>query len=57
MSRIENDGVKRVVHHAQPEIEPKPKPKVEPQTFDTSGATRKGELRFQGQQQRDRIES
>ena len=56
MSRIENDGVKRVVPYAQPKIEPKPQPKVEPQTFDNSGATRKGELRFQGQQQRDRIE-
>ncbi|MGI8554875.1 MAG: hypothetical protein ACR2LT_00745, partial [Pyrinomonadaceae bacterium] len=56
MGRIENDRVKRVVHHAQPKVEPKPKPKVEPQTFDTSGASRKGELRLQGQQQRDRIE-
>lgn len=56
MGRIENDGVKRVRHHVQPKIEPKPKPKVEPQIFDNSGASRKGELRFQGQQQRDRIE-
>ena len=57
MGRIENDGVKRVVPYAQPKIEPKPQPKIERQTFDNSGATRKGEVRFQGQQQRDRIES
>ena len=56
MGRIENDGVKRVVPYAQPKIEPKPQPKIERQTFDNSGATRKGEVRFQGQQQRDRIE-
>ncbi len=56
MGRIENDGVKRVTNYTQPRVEPKPKSKVEPQTFDNSSATRKGEVRFQGQQQRDRLE-
>jgi F0F1-type ATP synthase membrane subunit b/b' len=56
MGRIENDGVqRRVIHQPQPKIEPKPK--VEPKTLDASGgATRRNELRMQGQQQRDRIE-
>ncbi len=56
MGRIENDGTKRVTNYAQPKIELKPKPKAEPQIFNNSSA-RKGEVRFQEQQQRDRLES
>ncbi len=56
MSRIENDGIKRVSNYTQPKIEPKPKTKVEIQTFNNSSA-RKGEVRFHEQQQHDRIES
>ncbi len=55
MGRIENDGIRRVGNYTQPKVEPKPKPKVEVQTFDNS-ATRRGEVRMQEQQQRDRIE-
>ncbi len=57
MGRIENDGVRRVGNQIYPKIEPKPKPKVEIQKSGDSSATRKGEVRFQEQQQRDRIES
>ncbi len=57
MGRIENDGIRRIGNNIYPKIEPKPTPKVEIQKSDNSSATRKGEVRFQEQQQRDRLES
>lgn len=55
MGRIENDGVqRRVIHHVQPRVEPKVR--IDQKVNNDAPATRIGDLKLRGQQQRDRIE-